>query len=275
TDEGLAMDPSALERALLEDRGAGRAPFLVCATAGATNTGTVDPLVELADLCRREGLWYHVDGAYGGFAVLTERGKVALEGIGLADSVTLDPHKWLYQPYEVGCLLVRIPGALETAFSVHPEYLQDTEWGSEHVNFADRGLQLTRRFRALTVWMSVQTHGLAAFRGAIDQALDLAQRAEAYIREAADLELLSPAALGVVCYRFRPQDHDLDDDALEALNAAVQGEIVETGYAMISSTRLRGAYSLRLCILNYESTWADVEGTLLRVREVGAELADR
>ena len=275
TDEGFAMDPSALERALLEDREAKRAPFMVCANAGATNTGTVDPLGELADLCRREGLWYHVDGAYGGFAVLTERGKVALEGIGLADSVTLDPHKWLFQPFEVGCLLVRIPGALETAFSVHPEYLQDADWGSEHVNFADRGLQLTRRFRALTVWMSVQTHGLAAFRSAVDQALDLAQRAEAYIREAADLELLSPAALGVVCYRFRPQDHDLDDDALEALNAAVQGEIVESGYAMISSTRLRGTYSLRLCILNYESTWADVEGTLLRVREVGAELADR
>lgn len=274
TGGGLAMDVSALRRAVQEDRKRGLTPFLVCANAGATNTGTVDPLLELAELCRGEDLWYHVDGAYGGFAVLSERGKAALEGIDLADSVTLDPHKWLFQTFDLGCLLVRAPGALEAAFAVRPEYLQDAEWGQEHVNFADRGLQLTRRFRALSIWMSIQTHGLAAYRRAIDDALDLALRAEAFIREARDLELLFPATLGVVCYRFRPSGRDLDEDALEALNRTVQDRVVRSGYAMVSSTRLGKRYSLRLCVMNYRSTWDDVEGTLRRIIDEGcADLA--
>lgn len=275
TGEDFAVEPAALERAIQEDRAHGLSPFMMCANAGATNTGALDPLPELAGICRREGLWFHVDGAYGGFAVLTARGKDALDGIGLADSVTLDPHKWLFQPFEVGCLLMKDPGALEAAFSVEAEYLQDVDWGSEHVNFADRGLQLTRRFRALKIWMSVQTHGLAAFRAAIDEAFDLALGAERFVRDSPDLEILSPAAMGVVCYRFNPADRTLDEEELESLNTAIQAAIVETGYAMISSTRLRGRYSLRLCIMNFTSTWADVQGTLQRVLDVGHELGLR
>ena len=270
--EDFAVDPAALERAIQEDRANGLTPFMMCASAGTTNTGAVDPLPELARICRGEGLWFHIDGAYGGFAVLTERGKDLLDGIGLADSVTLDPHKWLFQPFEVGCLLVREPGALEAAFGVAPEYLQDVDWGTEHVNFADRGLQLTRGFRALKIWMSVQTHGLAAFRAAIDEAFDLAVRAERFVGGSADLELLSPAAMGVVCYRFNPADRALDEEELENLNSAIQAAIIESGYAMISSTRLHGTYSLRLCIMNFTSTWAGVQGTLQRVLDVGHEL---
>lgn len=275
TGDDFAVDPVALERAIKKDRANGLSPFMMCANAGATNTGAVDPLPELAEICRREGLWFHVDGAYGGFAVLTARGKDMLDGIGLADSVTLDPHKWLFQPFEVGCLLVKDPGALEAAFNVEADYLQDVDWGSEHVNFADRGVQLTRRFRALKIWMSVHTHGLAAFRAAIEKAFNLAVGAERFVRDSPDFELLSPAAMGVVCYRFNPADHTLDEEELESLNTAIQTAIVESGYAMISSTRLHGRYSLRLCIMNFTSTWADVEGTLQRVLDVGQELKTR
>ncbi len=275
TGYDFTVEPAALERAIREDRAKGLSPFMMCANAGATNTGAVDPLPELAGICRGEGLWFHVDGAYGGFAVLTARGKDALDGIGLADSVTLDPHKWLFQPFEVGCLLTKEPGALESAFTVEADYLQDVDRGGEYVNFADRGVQLTRRFRALKIWMSVETFGLAAFRASIDEAFDLALSAERFIRDSPDLEMLSPAAMGVVCYRFKPAGGTLCEDELESLNTAIQAAIVETGYAMISSTRLHGRYSLRLCIMNFTSTWADVQGTLERVLDVGHELGFR
>ena len=229
--------------------------------------------MEIAGICGEHDVWFHVDGAYGGFAILTERGKDALRGIELADSVTLDPHKWLFQPYETGCLLVRETSLLEAAFRILPEYLQDADMGMEHVNFADRGLQLTRSFRALKIWMSIQMLGLNAFRNAIDEALDLASEAERHIRASDELELLSPATLGVVCFRYRPAALD-DARELETLNARIQDRIVESGFAMMSSTRLRGEYSLRLCILNYRTMWDDVRETLQRIEATGRDLTE-
>lgn len=272
SDAAYRMDVGALREATAADRAAGLVPLCVCASAGATNTGAVDPLPELAELCAAERVWFHVDAAYGGFAVLTEEGAALLRGIERADSVALDPHKWLFQPYEVGCVLVRDAAKLAGAFRLMPEYLQDVDLGLEHVNFADRGLQLTRSFRALKIWLSVQVFGVGAFRDAIARAMELARRAEAYIRDAERLELLSPASLGVVCYRFKEPGAALGEEALERLNARIQAEIIESGYAMISSTRLRGRYALRLCIVNYRSRWEDVEGVLQRVQEVGARL---
>jgi glutamate/tyrosine decarboxylase-like PLP-dependent enzyme len=271
-DRHFRLDPQELERALQEDRAAGRSPICVCASAGATNTGAVDPLEEIAGICGAHDVWFHVDGAYGGFAILTEAGKDAFRGIELADSVTLDPHKWLFQPYETGCLMVRDTSLLESAFRILPEYLQDTDMGMEHVNFADRGLQLTRSFRALKIWMSIQIIGLDAFRSAIDEAMALAREAERHIRASDELELLSPATLGVVCFRYRPEGQD-DTEVLEALNARIQDRIVESGFAMMSSTRLRGEYSLRLCILNFRTMWGDVRETLERIEAAGRELA--
>lgn len=272
TDGDFRLDVDALRRALREDREAGRNPLMVCGNGGATNTGVVDSLAELGALCREEGLWFHVDGAYGGFAILADAGRAALDGIELADSVTLDPHKWLFQTFDTGCLLVRDTAELEAAFRVTPEYLQDTDLGFEHVNFGDRGLQLTRSFRALKVWMAIRTFGLRAFREAIRRSIELAREAERYVVDSTHLELLSPASLGVVCYRFNPTGHALDAARLENLNTAIQAGIVASGYAMISSTRLRGAYSLRLCVMNYTSTLEDVEGTLRAVEEAGREL---
>ena len=230
-----------------------------CRQRGSTNTGAIDPLPELAEIARRHRAWLHVDAAYGGFAALTERGRGWLQGIELADSVTLDPHKWLYQPFECGCLLVREGERLRRAFTLPPDYLADAEAEDEEVNFSDLGIQLTRSARALKVWMSVTLFGAAAFRSAIDASLDLAQLAEARVREQPELELLSPAQLGIVCFRRRFPG---GEDAQDAHNAALVRAFAASGRGLVSSTRLDGAYAIRLCALNHASTAADVEATL-------------
>lgn len=258
----------ALQRSVAADRAEGRTPVLVAVNAGATNTGLVDPLPELAAWCRSEGIWLHVDGAYGGFAVLSDRGREQLAGIGEADSVTLDPHKWLFQPYESGCLMVRDTATLESAFRIMPEYLQDTDLGLEHVNFADRGLQLTRSFRALKVWMAMQMHGREAHAAAVDRSIDLGDRAQRWIEEHPQMELLSAASLGIVCFRWNPGG--LDEAQLEALNRSMQDTVIAEGTAMMSSTRLDGRYALRLCIMNHRTTADDVDTTLHRLAELGA-----
>lgn len=273
SDDRFRISMDVLARAVDEDRARGFTPIAVCANAGTTNTGSVDPLHELADFCQAEGIWLHVDGAYGGMAVITDRGRALLQGMERADSVTLDAHKWLFQPFEAGCLMVRDVRRLESAFSVRPEYLQDADLGLEHVNFADRGLQLTRSFRALKVWMSVQTFGMAAFRTSVARGMELAERAQGHIEASDLLEILSPASLGVVCFRVRPPGRDLTDEALEALNERVQARIIASETAMMSSTRLRGTYSLRLCIMNHHSTWEDVAATLEAIEAFGREEA--
>jgi len=275
SDHHFRIRMDELRRSVAEARAAGFTPVAVCANAGATNTGAVDPLEAMADYCSSERIWLHVDAAYGGFAVLTDRGKALFRGIDRADSITLDAHKWLFQPFEAGCLLVRDVRQLERAFSVHPEYLQDAELGMHHVNFADRGLQLTRSFRALKVWMSVQTFGLAAFRRSVARGIELADRAAQHVSDSATLELLCPASLGVVCFRFNPPGLGMDPAGLERLNEAVQARVIDSGTAMMSSTRLKGVYALRLCILAHHSTWRDVESTLQAIERFGGEALSR
>ena len=158
-DEVCRIVPGSLRSAIARDRAAGMHPFLVVGTAGTTNTGAIDPLAEMAEIARAEGLWYHVDAAYGGFAVLDPAVRPLMSGLERSDSATLDPHKWFFQPYETGCLMVRDPALLERAFRIAPDYLQDAAWGPRHVNFCDRGVQLTRIFRALRIWLSVQRYG--------------------------------------------------------------------------------------------------------------------
>jgi glutamate/tyrosine decarboxylase-like PLP-dependent enzyme len=215
----------------------------------------------MAAVCSEQGVWLHADAAYGGFAILTERGKGLLTGIELADSVTLDPHKWLYQPYECGCLIVRDGPLVSQAFHILPDYLQDTAVGGVEVNFADRGIQLTRAARALKLWLSLQYFGVDAFRSAIDRSLDLALHAEELIEASPELELLSPATLGVVCFRRHPAGID-DEPTLAALNADLDRRLAESGVAEISSTRLDGRYALRICVLNFRSRAEDVERVL-------------
>ena len=272
SDRYYRIDLEALRRKVDEDRAAGFVPVAVCANAGATNTGAVDPLPALAEYCAGERIWLHVDAAYGGFAVLTAKGRQLLAGLERADSIAMDPHKWLFQPFEAGCLMVKDVARLEATFKVQPEYLQDAQWGPEHANFSDRGLQLTRQFRALKVWMSIQTFGLAAFRRAVEKGMELAERAEAYVRDSDLLEIANPASLGVVCFRYHPRGSDYPPERLESLNRRVQARVIETGTAMMSSTRLRGSYSLRFCILNHQTTWQDVLETLQAIERFGREI---
>ena len=271
TDDRFRLDMDELSRMIRQDRESGLTPIAICGNAGATNTGAIDPLDEIADYCASEKIWFHVDAAYGGFAILTERGSELLKGMERADSIAMDAHKWLFQPFECGCLMVKDIRKLEGAFSVQPDYLQDTQWGRDHPNFGDRGLQLSRSFRALKVWMSVQTFGMGAFRRSIGRGIEFAERAEAYIRKSTILQIANPASLGVVCFRVNPSTAALDDVQLEEINEAVQARVIDEAVAMMSSTRLRGLYSLRLCILNHTTTWEDVRFTLAAIENFGQE----
>jgi aromatic-L-amino-acid/L-tryptophan decarboxylase len=257
TDGRWRLQPESVTAAVRADRAAGRAPFALCASGGSTNTGAVDPLADLADVCAAEALWLHVDAAYGGFAALAAKGRELLAGVERADSVTLDPHKWLFQPMECGSVLVRDGARLERTFAVHPDYLDDNDArGDGEVNFADRGLQLSRGFRALKVWVSVQTFGLAAFRAAVQRNLDLAEFAETLVRSHPDLTLMAPAVLGIVC--FRREWPGCDEAETERRGLALARALEQGGTALVSSTRLAGRHAIRLCVLNPTSSEADV-----------------
>jgi glutamate/tyrosine decarboxylase-like PLP-dependent enzyme len=266
SDEQCRMRSDALRAAMRRDRDAGLLPFIVVGTAGSTSTGAVDPLHGLADICEANDVWLHVDAAYAGFAALTARGRDALAGIERADTVTLDPHKWLFVPFECGCLLARDPRALTAAFRIYPEYLKDVESAGEEVNFADYGEQLTRYSRALKVWLSVSYFGLAAIRDGIERGMELAALAERLLRAMPDVEITSPASFGIVCFRARPSGIT-DPRALDALNERVNARVNQTGEFLISSTRIAGAFSLRACVVGYRATADDIRALVDAVSE--------
>ena len=271
SDGHFRLDLAELARAVADDREAGLNPVAVCANAGAGGTGAIDSLEEMADYCEDEDIWLHVDAAYGGFAVLTEKGRSLLQGVQRADSIGLDAHKWLFQPYEAGCLLVKDAATLEDAFAAPHDMLQDTVWGANHPNFADRGLQHSRSFRALKIWFSVQTYGLSAFRRAVSLGMTLAGRAERYIRESPLLEILTPASLGIVCFRVNTRDAGVDEPFVDRINREVLARLFWDDRAFISSTNLKGTFSLRMCIVNHTTTWDDVRETLEAVERFGRE----
>jgi aromatic-L-amino-acid/L-tryptophan decarboxylase len=236
-------------------------PFCVVATAGTTSTGAVDDLTGLAALCEREGIWLHVDGAYGAPARLCEAGRSALEGIERADSLVLDPHKWLFQPYEVGCVLVRRPGLLDAAFTLDGAYLRDTVGAG--VDLRNRSLQLSRGSRALKLWLSLRVFGLKAFKEAIEHGIALAEHAESVLRGRAGWEVLSPAQLGIVC--FRRVIDGADADGLDRINDDLVRAAVADGYAAPSSTVLQGRTAIRLCTINPRTTFAEIDSTIERL----------
>ena len=271
TDGRFRLDVEALARAVADDRAAGFNPIAVCANDGAASTGAIDPLEVMADFCEAEGIWLHVDAAYGGFAIVTEEGKRLLRGIERADSIGLDANKWFFQPYEAGILLVKDIRTLERAFAVKHDVLQDTIWGANHPNFSDRGLHLSRSVRALKVWVSIQTFGMAAFRSAVAKGMELAARAEAYVRASPNLDIANPASLGILCFRINPPDAGLDEKALDEINRTVLARVFWDDRAFISSTLLHGTFALRLCIVNHTTTWDDVRETLETVEQFGRE----
>ena len=269
TGADFRLPPRTLASAVEADRAAGLTPLAVCADAGSTSTGAVDPLTEIADYCGENGIWLHVDAAYGGCAAVTEPGARRLRGIERADSIGVDPHKWFFQPYEAGCLLVKDVRTLERAFAIHHDVLQDSVWGAKHPNQADRGLQLSRRDRALKIWMSVQIFGMAAFRAAVAQGIELAERAARYVADSPLLELMTPPSLGIVCFRVNPGGGAGDEKTLHRLNRTVLARVFWEERAFMSSTLLRRTFVLRLCVINHTTTWDDVRETLETVERFG------
>ena len=247
-----------------KDRAAGKQPFCVIASAGTTNTGAIDPLDQLGALCREQGLWLHIDGAYGAPAVISPRGLKLLAGLDLADSLSLDPHKWLFQPFETGCVLVRDLAHLRDTFRILPEYLKDTHQYSAEFNFTDHGLQLTRSFRALKLWMSMKVFGLAAFRAAIERGFAQAEFIEARLRKMPGWEIVTPAQMGIVCFRYPRAD--------DAAHLRLVQTILQDGFALITSTVLQQRTVLRTCTINPRTTEADIEETLARLDRFARQL---
>lgn len=261
TDNEFKFSLNKLKNAIARDRLEGLQPFCLIGTAGTTNTGTIDPLTELAEICKAENIWFHIDGAYGGFAILSDENRHSLRGIEKADSLTIDPHKWFYQPYELGCLLVRNHRHLKGTFTETPEYLRDIEGNASEINFYDHGIELTRRFRALKFYMSVKTFGLSEFRKAISYNIKLAETVEGHLRRSPNWEVISPATLAVINFRYNPIHSNLSEKELDELNQYISESIVESKEALLVTTILNGKVVLRMCLINPRTTLQDIKET--------------
>jgi aromatic-L-amino-acid/L-tryptophan decarboxylase len=267
------IDLPALQATLEADRHTGCRPICVVGNAGTINTGAVDDLNALANLCRSEDLWFHVDGAIGAVGVLAPSVKALLAGIERADSVGLDLHKWMHMPFEAGCILVRHEEAHRRTFSLTPEYLAHETRGlaaGAHW-FSDYGLQLSRQFRALKVWMSIKEHGLDRYGRMISRNVDQARYLGRLVESAPDMELVAPIGLDIVCFRFNPGG--LADERLDAVNKEILLRLHEDGIAVPSYTTLNGRYCLRVAIANHRSTTEDFDVLAREVGRIGRELA--
>lgn len=262
TDFEFRIGVNKLKNAIAKDKLEGLQPFCFIANAGTTNTGTVDPLDEIADICENENIWLHIDGAYGGAAILSNKGKRMLRGIERADSLTVDPHKWFFQPYEIGCLLVKDSSWLSSTFSEKPEYLRDIEGNESEINFYDYGVQLTRRLRALKFYMSIKTYGLETFRKAITYNIKLAEIVEDYLRKSRVWEVVSPATLAVINFRYHPIDKDLKEEEIDKLNQEISKKVMESREAVFVTTILNKQVVLRMCLINPNTTFEHVKETL-------------
>ena len=257
SDDGLRLTAAAVREAVNRDRGEGRDPRFIIATAGTTNTGAIDELEGLAQLAADEALWFHVDGAYGAPAALCEPGRRALRGIERADSLVLDPHKWLFAPYDVGCLFVRRAGTLERAFGMRPEYLADVRALDAEVHFGDRSLELTRRSRALKLWLMFKVYGARRIADGVQRGIELAELTQKLLERDPGWEVITPAQLGIVTFTRRGWSAEGHAEHVAALS--------QSGYAAVTSTDLRGRPALRLCTINPRTTEHDIAETLRRL----------
>jgi glutamate/tyrosine decarboxylase-like PLP-dependent enzyme len=267
------VDVAALERMLREDRTAGCRPICIVGNAGTVGTGAIDDLRALAELCSREGIWLHVDGAFGSLAVLVPEYRSRLAGMERADSIAFDLHKWMYMPFEAGCTLVRDAEAHRRAFSLRPDYLTHAERGlaAGALWFSDYGVQLTRGFRALKVWMSLKEHGLDRYARLVQQNIEQARYLAAAVQEAPDLELLAPVPLNIVCFRYVAPGRD--EAGLDALNQELLIQLHERGIAVPTNLTLAGRFALRVAITNHRSRREDFDLLVRETRRIGAELA--
>lgn len=274
-DEEYRIDLDALGQAVDEDNRAGHRPFCVIGNAGTVNTGAIDDLSALAGFCRERGLWFHVDGAFGALAKIVPSLAPLVAGIEEADSIAFDLHKWMYLPFEVACVLVRDAKAHREAFTLTPSYLAETSRGviAGGLPFAERGLELTRSFRALKVWMSLKTHGLNMFSRLIEQNVNQARYCARLIEAHPDLELTAPAPLNIVCFRFAPKG--ASHDGLNRVNEEILLQIQESGLAVPSSTKIGEKFSLRVAITNHRSRREDFDMLIDSVPEIGRRILSR
>jgi aromatic-L-amino-acid decarboxylase len=271
TDSSLRMDIAQFERQIANDKAAGRIPLAVVASAGTVNTGAIDPLAKIAEIAHRNGAWFHIDGAYGALAAIAERSK--FHGMELADSISLDPHKWLYQPLDCGCLLYRSSEAAQKAFSHSGDYTRALSVDPiEGFAFFEESLELSRRFRALKLWLSLRYHGLAAFRESIRKDLAHAHHLAEAIKAEPQLELTGTGDLSAVCFRYRGAS-GIDEAELNPLNASILKRTQKRGRVYLSNATLAGKFCLRACIVNHRTRDSDIDAIVPEVLTATRELA--
>jgi glutamate/tyrosine decarboxylase-like PLP-dependent enzyme len=272
TDAALRIDLAALRTAIAEDRAAGVQPACVIGSAGTVNTGAIDDLRALADLAEAENLWFHVDGCIGALITVAPANAYRVAGIERADSIALDPHKWLHAPFEAGCALIRDAAAHWGTFAVTPEYLEQTTRGIASANWLhEYGLQTSRGFRALKVWMALKEHGIEKFGRLIDQNIAQAHDLTALIESESLLELAAPTNINIVCYRYRPREMGAAD--LKALNTEIMLRLQEEGTAVLSDTTVNGEHCLRVAINNHRTLRSDLDLLVRETLRIGGELA--
>lgn len=263
------MDTEALRRMIKADKEAGHKPFCVVACAGTVNTGAFDPIKEIADICEELDLWLHVDGAFGAWAAVTQKYRNLVEGMNRADSLAVDLHKWMYMPYDVGCVLFKSQEQQFKTFSERPDYYGMTK--DAPPQFADLGFELSRSFRALKIWMGIKEHGVAKYSRLIEQNIDQAQYLAELVRSSPGLELMAPTPLNTVCFRY--VDPTLPDEALDELNHDLMMRLMFSGAGAPSETRINGRKVMRACITNHRTTREDLEHFIDSAARMGAVMA--
>ena len=272
TDDQYRMRVDACADMIREDRERGDIPLAIVGTAGTVGTGAVDPLPELHALSRREGLWFHVDGAYGAFAVITPSAPASLRAMSEADSIACDPHKWLFAPIDAGVTLIRTPGLLLESFAFHASYLHHGNEEVERVDFAEVAPENSRRARGIKVWMALQAYGADGYRDMIERNIRLSAYMEALVEATPGLRRAAPRDLSIVCWRVEPPG--VASDALDLLQTRVMEELERRGVAIVSTASLKdGTTALRACIVNFRTGPEDVERTVQASADIASELA--
>ena len=273
-DSNFRIELSALESAIRDDLDAGLKPFCVIGNAGTTNTGAVDPLNDMADIAARFDLWFHIDGAYGAFAAMDPDTRPLFEGLERADSLVVDPHKWLNIPYDAGCVLMHEWKDMSETFSILPSYLEGGHDATQHDHW-HHGFELTRTDRALKVWVAIRQYGVSRFREMVTDHMALARRVGQWVDGAQDFELTCQPSLSVCCFRYRPADVGGGANAeayLNKLNGRLEHALAGDGRALMTGTELNGQKVMRTCIVNHKASWEGIEATLLLIRELGENL---
>ena len=271
-NENFEIDLGVLQETITNDRQQGMQPFCVVGAAGTVNTGAVDDLHSLADLCAQEHLWLHVDAAFGAWTALAPDYRHLVRGLEKADSLALDLHKWMYMQYEIGCILVRHPEQHKESFFLRPDYLARVEGGKGMTGgdlpwLTDYGYQLSRRFNALKAWMSIKEHGSLKFGRLIQQNIDQAHYLAELVEQHPSLELMAPVTLNVVCLRFTQPSYS--DHELDVLNQKILVELQEGGLAVLSGTRIHGKFVLHMAHTNHRTRWEDIDILVNEVVRLG------